>query len=530
MTLALCRAGAGIVRWAATRARAVGRRTLWLSRDPWLTPPLSHATRIRDTRIHAEMTQPATESGPGARDWLLAAGLAGMAGALRAFDLNFPPTLILDEFWYARDGCYYWRHSLDACHLSGLVPPDRDVITWLATYGELTPEHPPLAKWLIGAPMAALDYGPGAARASALLAGTLTVVLLFLLVRRAFGSRPIAVGAAALLAIDYPHFVHSRIAMLEIFVGLFAVAAFLFIALDRDQITNRVMGAASHGWWRVAAGVAAGLAAASKLSGAAVIVGGLLLIYSWERAASHNGPRQSRWKVGTAVRVLLPLAAVPMVVYAVSFAGRIDGSWSVLPWAEGSWVHAFIERNVYMLSFHADKPSGLSSLWHVPMSAEPVSYFQERDQGGAVRQILLFGNPLLWWGGFGAVMFAVATWMRGHRTHESELVVVAFAAGFTGWLALTASGRTVHLFHAIAVAPFVYLALAYLAHRAVHFPRRGMLGTAVLGLSAVAFAFFLPVLVGQALDRVDWRARVCSAGILWAASPGYCDALRLAPE
>ena len=90
------------------------------------------------------------------RDWGALALIASLAAIVRIIAVNSPSSTLLDEYWYARDGCYYWKSSVEECGMTGLIPPDRDVATWLARYGELTPEHPPLAKWLIGAPTAVL--------------------------------------------------------------------------------------------------------------------------------------------------------------------------------------------------------------------------------------------------------------------------------------------------------------------------------------------------------------------------------------
>jgi hypothetical protein len=98
------------------------------------------------------------------RDLALVAAIVVLAAAVRLVGINYPARTAVDEFWYARDGCFYWKASAEPCGMGNLQAPDRDVRTWLSTYGELTPEHPPLAKLLIGAPMSVLCYCPGAWR------------------------------------------------------------------------------------------------------------------------------------------------------------------------------------------------------------------------------------------------------------------------------------------------------------------------------------------------------------------------------
>jgi dolichyl-phosphate-mannose--protein O-mannosyl transferase len=457
----------------------------------------------------------------GAAGWTITGrelGLLGaivvLAAAVRLVGINYPPRTAVDEFWYARDGCFYWKGSVEGCGMGNLQAPDRDVRTWLTTYGELTPEHPPLAKWLIGAPMSVLCYCPGAWRLAPAAAGILTVVLLYLLSRLAFGSTLAAAAAAGLLAIDYPHVIHSRLATLEIFLALFAVAAFYFCLLDRQQILRRARGQPAHRYWRYAAGVAGGAAAASKLSGVAVVVAVLLLVAAWELAANAGtGQRLKRIRAAV-LSVIVPLAVVPAAMYLATYAGRLHGTLLAAPWAEGSWVRAFVERQLYILSFHADKPAGLSSPWALPMTSDPLAYVVERTETG-MREILLFGNPLLWWGGFAAVIVAAVFLIRSERAVAAAVVVVGFLASYAGWLSITLTGRPVHLFYAVPVAPFLYLALGLLA--ALIATARGgrMAIAAVLALSAIAFVFYLPIVIGWPLQEPDWQLRACSAQVLW---------------
>ena len=455
------------------------------------------------------------------RDSILLFLIAVLAAVVRIVAVNFPPRTVVDEFWYARDGCFYWRASAEECGMANLVAPDRDVATWLATYGELTPEHPPLAKWLIGTPMALLGYSPGAWRLASVGVGVVTVVLLYLLAKKAFASTMAAAGASGLLAVDYPHLVHSRLAMLEIFVALFGVAAFYFGLLDRAQIVRRAEGRPSHRRWRLATGLAGGGAAACKLSGVAIVAGVFALVVAWEITAQRRSQQGLRAAGKEALSIVLLLGVVPVAVYMTTYLGRLDGSLLLAPWVEGSWAREWVERQSYMLRFHADKPPASTPPWALPMTEKPLSYVLERSDA-RVREILLFGNPLLWWGGFAAVVYAAARWARGERTLPAALVVISFVASYAGWLSLTLTRRNVHLFYAVPVAPFLYLALAFVGVR-VAASRAGRIGAAaVVTGAAVAFAFYLPILTGRPLELGEWRPRACSAHALWLARVEGC--------
>ena len=447
-------------------------------------------------------------------DWLALSLVTCFAGVIRVVAVGYPRSTVLDEYWYARDGCYYWRASVDACGMRGLRPPDRDATTWLAQYGELTPEHPPLGKWLIGAPTAVLGYSPGAWRLASVLAGALTVALLYVLVRRSLDSVAAASGAAGLLAIDYPHFIHSRVAMLEVFVALFAVAAFCCCVFDREQVNARADGRTSHHWWRLGAGLAAGAATACKLTGAAVVAGVIVLTILWEVGAARRAEQRGSSYTRSWASIVLLLLAVPVATYALTFAGRIDGSLVAVPWADGSWIREWLERQWYMVRFHTEKPSTSSSPWALPMTVAPLAYVLERA-GDRVREVLLFGNPFLWWGGFAAVVYALVSLIRRRRTTTSALVVVAFLSAYVGWLVPALARQNILVYYAVPVAPFLYFALAY---GYVSIPRarlRRVAGAVTVALAAAAFAFYWPILTGRPLESKSWKLRACSAQTLW---------------
>jgi dolichyl-phosphate-mannose--protein O-mannosyl transferase len=169
-------------------------------------------------------------------------GVVLLAGFVRFDGLGTPTTFIGDEGFYAPDGCLY-VHGGHQCHRSV----------------ESSPEHPPLGKWLIGLGIKATSFTPQGWRIAPAIAGTLTVALLFLLALRLFGSAGFATFTAALLALDPLHIVQSRIATLDVFVTLFGVAAVLFAVLDYQHPSERLVPP-----WRLAAGLAAGAAVASK--------------------------------------------------------------------------------------------------------------------------------------------------------------------------------------------------------------------------------------------------------------------------
>lgn len=398
--------------------------------------------------------------------------------------------------------------------------------------------HPPLGNWLIGIGIRLFGYNEFGWRIAAAVAGTLSVALLYLLVRRLLAGHVSgaaatagATVASALWAVDFLHLVQSRVAMLDVFVTLFVIATVLFAVLDgarrRDQ---RGEDADAPAWmrrftfgrpWRLATGVALGAATATKWSGGYVALGLVMLIVAWEMAASRNGPDNTHlgWRPAFARAVrrelgpsLVLLGLVPLVVYLASYVSRVDGSLLAPPWSAGSAWRAILQHQSAMLHFHLGLPGDHpyeSPPWSWLLLKRPVVYFFAAD-GNAHREILAVGNPLTWWGGaLGMIALAVRWVRRGAALARPEPVLLAAAVGaYLPWLVLSGSRSQVFIWYVLPTIPFLCAGLGLIAAIAWSSIRgRIAIGLAVVAV-AVSFWFFFPVLTAQPLNAAEWRSRV----------------------
>jgi dolichyl-phosphate-mannose-protein mannosyltransferase len=281
------------------------------------------------------------------RDTIAATTITFVGGAVRLVRLSAPHSLIGDEGFYARDGCWYVKASEHVCQV----------------HREVSDEHPPLAKWLIGSGIRLFGFDTLGWRIAAALAGTLTILLLYLLGKKILRSSLGASLASGLLAIDLLHVVHSRTAMLEVFVTLFVVAAILFWSFDRDRLANMPNGHPGDAssslrsrTWRLASGAAAGAAVATKWSGLPILVGiaGLSVLGEIERrrtAGLHGPIRRTLREEGPSMA--LAFVGLPTIIYMASYVGVIHDPVLALPWHQGSWMRTFLARQVKgMLLFH----------------------------------------------------------------------------------------------------------------------------------------------------------------------------------
>jgi dolichyl-phosphate-mannose-protein mannosyltransferase len=456
------------------------------------------------------VTQRATDQPRGRRiarwdllDTTALSGVTVLATLLRLVRLDDPRTLVFDETYYAKDACWYAFGSRSLCDIDA----------------EQTQVHPPLGKWLISAGVKLFGYDSFGWRVGAALAGIITVALLYVLARRLLGSTMGATLAAGLLAVDFLHFVQSRIAMLDVFVTLFGVTAILFLVLDRDGLLLRdperlAPAHRTHSRpWRWAAGAAAGAAAASKWSGALYALTVVVLGVAWElRARRGTEGRWLRVAREQGPSLLLALVVVPLGVYVVSYAARLGGDVAALPWEEGAWLRSLWERQLYMLDFHTRLTSThpyQSPAWSWLLLRRPVSYYFETDENGDYLEILATGSPLVWWMSALALAYVLWRWIQLRDGARPEgVIVAAFGCNYVPWLLLGRGRPAVFLFYLAPALPFMCLALAYVPARFSHL---AWMGPAVVGSAAIVlalFAFYYPILANTPIPRSDWLARI----------------------
>jgi dolichyl-phosphate-mannose-protein mannosyltransferase len=431
-------------------------------------------------------------------DWFAILAVTGLAALIRLPRLNLPRSLVFDETYYALDACYY-AEGVGPCGLER-VPVE---------------VHPPLGKWLISIGIRIFDYNSFGYRIVIAFAGIFTVVLLYMLARKLLGSTLGATLSAGLLAIDPLHFVQSRIAMLDVFVPLFGVAAVLCVVHDRSSMMRERHGQLARPW-RAAAGVIAGAAAASKWSGAFFVVLILVLTITWEVAARREG---SGWRdsvrntvMAEGASIALYLLLLPLIVYVATYVGRVEGALVAWPWSEGGWLHAMWQRQVDMASFHfgleATHPYQ-SPAWSWILVKRPMSYFYETTPAGDSLAIMAVGNVIVWWSAIPALVFTAFRWIRRRNWRGPEGVILAGVLFTYGpWLIQNTDRAAVFIFYLLPTLPFMMLALGYAASSI----GRTWEARAAIGLFAALaigyFAYFYPVLAETPISYEQFRGRI----------------------
>ena len=443
------------------------------------------------------------------RDWTRADVFALIAVTVAAATTRFvgiddPKKLVFDEVYYAKDACWYVNASSSLCEVNH----------------EVTHVHPPLGKWLIGLGIRLFGHDSFGWRVIPALAGIATVALLYLLARKLLRSTVGATLASGLLAVDLLHFVQSRTSMLDIFVPLFGVATVLFLLYDRDRLIRA--GPASGSAlldrpWRLAAGVAAGFATASKWSGGLFVLLAIVLTLAWELTARRAAARERSFFATLreeAPSIVAWLVVAPLLAYSLTYVGRLPQPNNDCERATGVWVNRLFQEQRCMLDFHRNLSSHHSyesPPWSWLMLKRPVSYYFETEDDGDYQEIIATGNPFVWWPSVVALLFVAWRWIRRKGLGMPEGVILAgFLFTYGPWLALGAvSDRSaVFLFYLLPTIPFMCLALAYVAAQiGWSWEARAAIALFAAGTLGL-FVFYWPLLVRSPLPQKEWDKRI----------------------
>jgi dolichyl-phosphate-mannose--protein O-mannosyl transferase len=391
---------------------------------------------------------------------------------LRLFSLGTPTSTYGDENWYTFDAMAYLGGGVALTQL-GEPPSVRisEEVTWM---------HPPLGKWTIALGVGPLGSGPLGRRLPSALAGTATVLLVYLLGLVLWDSPEWAVLAGGLLALDGLHIVQSRMAMLDVLVTAWITAAVLFMALARKHSNEEPPREGRIERWfgsreKLCAGLCLGAGVATKWS--AVYVLGLAWALSLAGFLDRSASRRMRLFTTLGAFVVAP-AAVYVASYFQFFLQN------------GPDIAGFLTLQWDMFQFHAHhviSAPARSQPWTWPLLLKPLRYFPPLGTPADGPEILALGNPVLWWGFLLGLPLLFVRALK--RDWDAELALAGYAVCFLPWFV---AQRTEFVFYMLPAVPFMCIGLV-VALRALPGRVRNPAGVGVGSATVLAAAAFAPL-------------------------------------
>jgi len=403
--------------------------------------------------------------------------------ALRLVNLGTPKGFVFDEVYYVDGARDYLAHGVE------VAGDDPEFVV-----------HPPIGKWLIALGIKIFGDSEFGWRFSGAILGTAMIVLIALIAQRLFRNSFLTIAASFLMAADGLALVHSRTALLDIFLSFFILLA-TYLFLMRWH------------WW---AGIALGLAISTKWS--ALYYLALFAMVAIYRTFTHNTGKDL---IRPTLKTATQYALIPISIYLASWTGWFVSS---LGWARDyseNIAASFIHYHSQMLGFHTglvEEHSYQANPWSWLIMGRPTSFFYETPNNCGADQcsqeVLALGTPILWWVGTVAIAVVFGFWIKSFVTKRYEpplnVIVTGIAAGYLPWFFF--QKRTVFNFYAIIFEPFLILAIIYCLYVALlHFENKrntyaiaGLVGFLILA----NFIYFLPLFTGDVITYDAWQARM----------------------
>ena len=476
--------------------------------------------------------------------WLVTGVIVAIAAILRLVGISRPKGYIFDEVYYPTDAWDMLHHGVE----------------WdEKTNGPAYVVHPPLGKWLIALGEKAFGNTELGWRFPTAIAGTLMVLILIRVAYRLFHSTVLAGTAGLLMTLDGFQLVLSQTSLLDIFLGLFILATFAAMLLDRDDYRRRLRRALDDGWdplttdrlprivpwWGLAAGVLFGLACGVKWSALffAPFFGALAVWWRFQARRSAGVRRPAGSGIVADLGWVALSFLLSVVFYLATWTGWFvtdDGYFRHYREANGLSEPPVLGALLNLMHYHheaykfhsglTDKHVYQSWPWQWLLLGRPVAFYWSAKgtcgSSSCASEILLLGTPVLWWS-FLPALGALVWFGIARRDWRALAIGTGVVAGILPWFYYAvADGRTMFSFYVLPALPFLVLAVVYVLGAIMTPPGglaaggarsdRQLIGVVVASsyvvVVALCFLYFYPIFVGKIIPYEAWQARMWLGG------------------
>lgn len=416
--------------------------------------------------------------------------------------LQIPPTymskMYFDEVYFARSAIEFVNHQ---------IPLERT--------------HPDLGKLIQAIGVATLGPIPFGWRIMGVIFGSLIVALMYLLGKKLFGTWIGGFSAAFLMTFDFMHFTMARIGTVDTYLIFFTLLSQLFFLIYFMKIIK-------NGWKKTSilplmlAVVFFALGFSTKFGFPLFPALGLLALLAAVRLKEVWRQKSSladKYLAFFDHPFLLLIASIGIVAL-IYFATYIPDMLL------GDSFPTIVNLQFAMLGFHSGSVVDTSSApwWSWPLMFRPdgmnvprwfdITYLPNN----VVSTISVFGNPVVWWVGFTAMIVlafnafhieAILTNLKNRLSKSSlnkqisirgegwDVSAIFIAVVFIfSWLPYVFIGRATYIYHFYISVPLICLSTTYFINKYWN-TRKGKVAALIVFAATVAmFLLFYPVISG----------------------------------
>ncbi len=356
--------------------------------------------------------------------------------------------------------------------------------------------HPPLGKAIISLGIRLFGMTPFGWRFMGTLFGALMLPILYIFLKRMFGFTAAAAAGTGVFALDFMHFVQTRIATIDTYGVFFLLLMYLFMYLWLTEPPEKER---RRTVYLALAGVSFGLGAASKWTCiyAGAGLGVIWLVYWIVRFLREKKDALDTFLLNVGYCLLFFVVA-PCLIYYASYWSYAPSQGITGPWRlfHKEYLQMVVDNQTYMWNYHSDLVAThpYSSMWYQWLfDVRPILYYLTSIPSGDTVSFGAFNNPLVAWAGLTALVGLVWLVIK-ERDERAVFILIGYLANLLPWVLVT---RLTFAYHYFPCTVFLVLAIGYifadLCRRDPHW--RWSVGgfTAVAGL---LFLVFYPVLAG----------------------------------
>lgn len=378
---------------------------------------------------------------------------------------------------------------------------------------EITPyetTHPPLGKLILSIGVSMFGMVPFGWRFMGTLFGILMLPVFYVFLKNMFGKSVIAACGTILFGFDFMHFVQTRIATIDTYGVFFILMSYFFMYryITQNPETPFIKKLPAL----ALSGLFFGLGCASKWT---VIYAGvgllalyvLHLVWCARYYKENDVPGYACLLLKTLSTSLLFYLVIPVTIYCLSYIP--NGIIAGLILNDGMlWNPKFYtiiwDNQTFMYSYHSElvaTHSYSSVWWQWILDGRPILYYRDTSMGGGLKSSLAaFGNPIVWWGGFMA-MIAMGYRFFKYKDGKALIILIGYLSQLAPWLFIS---RVVFIYHYFPSVIFLVLALAHVLNT-IWERKQGRYKLAVYGFtgsSVLLFAVFYPVITGVPIAEI----------------------------